>query len=152
MKKLFVLVILPVFLFFSCVSNVVFDNSIPLEKTSKIYAGMVGKITEYNGISVNWNYNLVQIPAGDTVLQMDIETSIQVKGALFKYNFQPQKQYYFMINSKNDLLGLDVYAFDYGEKPGAYVMGGTNREWEKHLVAYVPFLNVRPRGSKTVLE
>lgn len=94
-----------------------------------------------------------QIPAGDTTLEIDVDaklsvsyignsshtTVLRVKGALFRYNFQPMKEYYFDAAQKDDKYGLVVYAWDYGEKNAGQ---GTAGNWNAHLVAFVPFLNV----------
>jgi len=159
MKKLFFLTCISVLLFFSCTtatkSGVVFDDSVPIEKSSQIVT-YSGTITGYNGISVTWKptmTNAVQIPAGDTIFEMDIASTIgntiyKGNGALFKYNYLPNKQYLLWFNIKDELWGMNVYTFEIGEKiPFATVSG-----MEPYLTAFVPFLNASKEKQKTVLE
>jgi hypothetical protein len=165
MKKLLLLISLSVLLFASCKTITAFDESIPEEKTARIMMGNIGVVTEYNGISVKWERprgltaTLHQIPAGDTVLQIDVDTQLSVsynsyytsdafnvtttrttlklKGAIFRYNFLPKKEYYFDAAKNNDeVYGLKIYAFDYDDKNAG---SGTPAEYEAHYVTFVPF-------------
>lgn len=161
MKKILALTCLLVLLFSSCVSVKKFDESVPEEKTARIFTGGIGTVTGYNGISVNWervkgfSFVFNQIPAGDTTLEIDVDAQLssfydggtnttyrkilQVKGALFKFNFQPQKEYYFEAAQKDNTYGLSVYAWNYGEKGSG---SGGPSTWTEHFVAFVPFQNV----------
>jgi len=165
MKKLLILTCLSVLLFFSCKTIATFDESIPEEKTARIMIGDIGVVTEYNGISVNWERlrgftaTLHQIPAGDTVFKIDVDAQLsvnygssysgnsfnvtttrnilQIKGATFRYNFQPQKEYYFDAAQNNDkIFGLRIYAWDYGDKNAG---SGTPAQFDEHYVTFVPF-------------
>ena len=171
MKKLLVLAGLSAFLLLSCSTNVgiVYDDSIPVEQTAWISRlgrmGPIGVITGYNGIAVNWKnqgwYKLVQIPAGDTLLEWDIDATILVpqsyhdkapgtnytyqgKNMVFRYTFKPQKTYYFTIElTEDDKLGVRIHEYNFGEKLS---------NLEDHFVDFVPFLNVKSNTEKTVLD
>jgi len=151
MKKLWVLAG-SVLLFFSCSTGVgtVFDDSIPVEQTAQIYTYRVGSITAYNGITVNWQLKIsaksIQIPAGDTLLVWDVMgdrgyTRYRGKNLEFRYNFQPQKKYYLLLNDKYDeaegtvTYGIDVYTYEINEK----ITNNTG----PHFTEFVPFLNQR---------
>jgi hypothetical protein len=166
MKKLLVITGM-MGLFFSCGTfatsvGIVFDDSIPAEQTAQFFTFNIGKVTEYNGIPVNWEPNVssmktVQIPAGDTVLVWDIRAGqgniiYTGKNMVFRYNFQPQKKYFLMFrrvydeNEKNEIYGLRVYTYEIDEK-----YGGTWDDVEAHFTEFVPFLNTQG-SQKTVLE
>jgi len=86
MKKLLLFASISFFLFLSCSTSVgiVFDDSIPIEKSSEICT-YAGTITGYNGIAVSWKPSLsnsVQIPAGDTIFEFDINA--QWGGTIYK--------------------------------------------------------------------
>jgi len=159
MKKLLILPIILVFLFFSCSTTtkvgIVFDDSIPIEKSSQIVT-YSGTITGYNGISVNWKpamSNAVQIPAGDTLFEFDIRSTLgntiySGSGWLFRYNFPPNKMYFLWFNVENDLWGMNVYTYEIGEKIPVTTMKGM----EPYLMAFVPFLNNKQGNQKTVLD
>jgi len=160
MKKLSVFIVISVLVFFSCRSVATFDESISEEKTTRIFTGGIGTVTEYNGIPVNWErvrslkFTLQQIPAGDTLLQIDVDAELSViysanstsrvilkaDGALFKYNFQPQKEYFFDADMKNSEYGLNIYVWNYGDKNSG---SGTPKDYANHFVAFVPFLNIQ---------
>jgi hypothetical protein len=159
MKKLFILACISVLLFFSCVVTskigIVFDDSIPIEKSSEIvtYSGV---IKGYNGISVDWKpsmSNSVQIPAGDTILEFEIASSIgntiyRGSGWFFKYNFLPNKKYILWFNVKDELWGMNVYTYEIGEKIPVMTVSGM----EPNLTAFVSFLNATKEKQKTVLD
>ena len=128
-----------------------YDESIPVEKSAMVFQN-VGDIIVYNGINVNWKqYKMtrgVQIPAGDTLLEWNIQSNdILGKNILFRYNFQPNKQYTFWVCFRNEdhedenfsykIYGLQVFAYDFGHKITYSDFGN-----EKYLVGFVPFLNV----------
>jgi len=158
MKKLLVLAGISVLLFFSCSTTVgkgmVFDDSVPIEKSSQIVT-YAGKITGYNGISLTWKptlSNAVQIPAGDTIFEFDIvsplgNTIYKGSGALFQYKYLPNKKYFLWFNVRDDIWGMNVYTFEIGDKIPATTMRGL----EPYLTAFVPFINNKQR-QKTVLE
>ena len=159
MKKLFFLSGIMILLFFSCMSTqsagVVFDDSLPVEKSSWISMYNVGTITGYNGISVNWKSSAsksIQIPAGGALLEMDIDSTqgnIIYKGRnmLFLYEFQPQKQYLFIVGKQDGGAGLKVHTYDIGEKI-RQTQSGVNA----HFTEFVPFLNTGDSGGKTILN
>jgi len=178
MKKLSVFIGILVLLFVSCKTIASFDESIPEEKTTRICMAGIGTVTEYNGISVKWEglsgfkFTVNQIPAGDTLLQIDVDAQLSVfynsyynsngnfvnsttrevlklNSALFKFNFQPQKEYYFDAAKSNDGYGLRVYAWDYTEKNAG---SGTPKDFEKHFVTFVPFLKDNQGNNKKVLN
>jgi len=155
MKKYLLLIGILSLLFSSCWtwSVRVFDDSTPEEKTARLFPYDVGTVTEYNGITVNWKKSyslddkLIQIPAGETLLQFDVNSrlyfsnySFTVRGEniLFRYNFQPQKTYVFhlVFHSNSGIYGLNVYAYNYGES-----MRDLRRPSRRRLVEFVPFLN-----------
>ena len=152
MKKLFFCTAILVLLISSCTvtkAGIVYDESIPLEQTSWISTGQVGTITAYNGIAVKWSkYKIIQIPIGDTLLELDLEarrgdTIFTAKGVLFRYAFQPEKLYSFLFSSDENGYGLSVYAWDYGEAWATYD--------EKHFVEFVPFLNFGGSSSEPTI-
>jgi hypothetical protein len=128
----------------------VFDDTVPLEQSSRIYVNKVGAITGYNGIDVNWSRNgSTLIPAGDTLLEFNVngeirsDTILRVNGALFRYNFQPGKVYDFFIRERNGRIGLNVYSWNFGEPITTY---------DGHFVEFVPFLNLSSSREPTVLN
>jgi hypothetical protein len=159
MKRSFLWVILPL-LILSCTTSagLIYDESIPLEKSTWIGTQNLGTVTGYNGITVNWKQEtgakMIQIPAGETLLEVDVNSAIgntryTGKGFLFRYNFQPGKQYLFMAgrDKESDDLGFHIYAWDIGERIGTYS--------EKNYDAFSPFLNAAGNtgvGGNTVLE
>jgi len=154
MKKLFVLIGISVLLFFSCKTLVAFDESIPEEKTARISFDSVGNITAYNGIPVNWKrslaFNVYQIPAGETTLEFDLDNrNFFGKNILIKYDFQPQKEYFFDVGKRDNMTGLIVYAWDYGDKMAG---SGTPKQIQSHYVGFAPFLNTRQGNQKLVLD
>lgn len=154
MKNLLALIGISGLLFFSCKTITAFDESIPEEKTARIIFVNVGSITSYNDIPVDWKrtigFHFYQIPAGDTKLEFDIENgNYSGKNIIIKYDFQPQKEYYFEIGKKDNNYGLTVYAWDYGDKSS---VSGTPKQMQAHIVGFAPFLNVRQGNQKLVLE
>jgi len=145
------------------VVKIVFDDSVPPEKSSWINVGNVGRndivtVAAYNSISVSdWKTlypEMIQIPAGATEIEMDIEHIIRnilltikltAKNMIFKYNFQPQKQYYItLVGSLNDELdiegeyGVNIYEWNFGERiPENFEY----KNIKNHFTAFVPFLN-----------
>ena len=154
MKKLFILFGLSVFLVSSCVilgsPKIIFDDSIPVEETSWLWTDNVGKIIGYNGIEVNWQLfgaNMVQIPAGKTVLEWEINalsgnTRYRGKNMLFAYNFQPSTKYYISFKNNDGVYGLSLFAYELEEPL---------RDISDHFVEFVPFLN-NQGNQKTVLD
>jgi hypothetical protein len=137
-------------------AGTVYDEAVPLEQSSWIYTtrwlndGWVGDITGYNGIKVFWDVDsgVIQIPSGNTLLEFNVHGPVHRKGvttnrlaysltflgALFQYNFQPEKLYQLVVAvSDNGQYGLDVYAWNFGE-----IFFGYDK---KHYVEFVPFLN-----------
>jgi hypothetical protein len=138
----------------------VFDESVPLEKSSWISPYNVGIILSYNGIPVNWTpftsinekLEFYQIPAGPAVLEWDIRYSFdgagyRANGALFPFNFLPEKQYYFTFRIIDRQPGLNVYVYDIGEK----IVLGESLYIKEKLFGFVPFSNVPPISNATVL-
>jgi hypothetical protein len=158
MKKLWLLAGISVLLFFSCTittkAGIVFDDSIPVEQTTMVHTAYIGKVTGYNGIAVDWNPKLtetIQIPSGDTLLELNIGamyygTIYRGKDMLFRYNFQPQKQYVLKFNIEDAVYGLNVHTYEIGEK-----FSGMQKDFDAHFTAFVPFLN-NPTNQKTVLD
>jgi hypothetical protein len=144
-------------LFFSCATRtgIVFDNSVPVEKSTWIAPSNVGTVVGYNGIEVKWkagSYELIQIPAGETLLELNVNGYVNFspnilrgEGALFRYNFHPGKKYFLLIQRKDDVYGLNVYVYEYEEK-----ISISMEDAEKHLVGFTPFLNMVV--GKTVLN
>ena len=136
-------------------ATITYDDAIPPEKSAWISLTQVGTVTGYNGISVNWSSKLtgvqgmVQIPSGNTLLELNIDAQgayvhYTGKGILFRYNFQPQKQYTFWVRELDGQFGMSVYAYDLGEKI-------TMKNWnnEVSFVEFVPFMNT---NTKTILN
>jgi len=162
MNKLLLLICLAALLTASCVitpkANVIYDETIDVEKSAWVCPN-VGAIIGYNGIEVNWIVNpfsiaFVQIPAGSTLLEWDIDTSqgnttYRISNVLMRYNFLQGKQYLFLVgrdsNSGSGSLGLKVYMYDIGERIGA-----SYSEMDKHYHGFAPFLNLENR--RTVLD
>jgi hypothetical protein len=159
MKRQFLLVIILSLLILSCTTSagLIFDESIPLEKSFWLSAQNLGTITGYNGITVEWKpmgAKMIQLPAGDVLFEVNLYSAIgntiyTGKGLIFQYNFRPGKQYLFEArrDKESNDLGLRVYAWDIGEKIGTYS--------ESNLEAFVPFLNAEGNtgvGGTTVLE
>ena len=157
MRKQLFLFALTALLVLSCTtsSGTVFDDSVPIEETAWISPGPIGIITGYNGIPVKWKADgtkLIQIPAGETTLEWDVNTTdgytnYKGKNMVMSYNFRPQKQYVFSLTIIDEKYGLNVQVYDFGEK-----VSGTKSDLEKHFEAFTPFLNAAGVGAKTVLE
>jgi hypothetical protein len=161
MKKLLLLTGISVLLILSCTMSVgmVFDDSVPEEQSTYI-SSSVGEIIGYNGISVKWKqgFKAVQIPAGDTLLEWNIDAPrygssarYTGKNLLMRYNFEPQKWYYFIYDIKNGAPGLNVYVYAAGEKVEAAVLNNWS-VYDAHYVGFAPFLNVRRADEKLILE
>ncbi len=158
MRKIFVLCVTCILFVLSCTisEKAVFDESVPIEDSAWVTQGGVGKIVGYNGISVDWNLGMTgmaRIPAGDTVLEWNIDGTVtntarpvKGEGILFRYNFHPQKKYFFRIMRKNNAYGLDVHSYNFDEEVSLL----SNEEFEMHFVDFVPFLNVE--SGTTVLN
>jgi len=107
-------------------TSIIHDESVAPEQSSWVGTDNAGVIVGYNGIAVNWKARMgktIQIPAGNTLLEWDIEggnplgnTIYKAKGALFLYNFQPQKKYYFIPTRLDDKYGFHVYSYDADQK------------------------------------
>jgi len=174
-KGVLVLVLagLSVLLSFSCATTpssvsktFVFDDSVPAEQLTEVQLQNLGTITGYNGIAVNWKQDgllggwrdcIIKIPAGDTLFEFDLYVVWRPnyyvgKGALFRYNFLPNKKYALVFSAldwreKDRIYGLNVYTFEIGEKVPAFLMGiGRN---QPNFTEFVPFVNAQ---GKIVLE
>ena len=145
------------FVLFSCLSTssviAEYDESIPLEKTARLCTTRQGVIVGYNGIGVNWETKgneMIQIPAGDTLLEWNLNAHssgyyFQGDGILFRYNFQPQKQYLFLVAQKEKVWGFNIWSYDFNEKTPSRITTSAI----DHLIDFAPFLNV---SSKTILK
>jgi hypothetical protein len=135
-SKLFIIGVV-VLLISSCATEtratIVYDELIALEETAWISTYNMGTIVKYNGEEVNWPASkkdeLIQIPAGDTLLEWDIHSTIDNKywsgKAVIRYNFQPQKQYYFFPGNYHFKTAIYLIIYDYGKK--TYGQGG---QWD----------------------
>jgi hypothetical protein len=161
-KQLLWVIILPL-LILSCYTvgnfkgGTIYDESVPLEESALI-SQVMGTITGYNGITVNWKTvmgkaGLIQIPAGDTLLEVDVDsapgnTRYIGKGMIFQYNFQAGKYYYLSPGRDRETgdVGVHIYSWSQGEKVG--VLSENNYE------AFAPFLNAEGNTGTgtTVLE
>jgi len=168
-KAVVFLLCINILLLVSCITNpkarIIFDDSIPLEKTAWICPGNVGAITGYNEIEVNWkpsaySYNyFIQIPAGNTLLEWDINSNLgntiyRASNILFRFNFLPGKQYYLVFGRDPEAkeagtgaLGIKVYMYNIGES-----INGSSSEMDKHFYGFAPFLNIDSTRRRTVLE
>ena len=147
-KKELVLFGLCFIIFSSCAhlekATQTFDESVPMENSSWICPRGGGEIIGYNGIPVSWKIPffgavpVIQIPAGDTLLEWNIDNGYyKGKNILFRFNFQPQKQYYFDAGKEDEAYGLYVFEWDCNEKL-PWLKGG----WDKRgLLGFFPFLN-----------
>ena len=124
----------------------IFDESIPLEKTTRISAGNAGEIIGYNGIVVSWKNEgsivptMIQIPAGDTLLEWNVQSRngniiYSGKNLLFRFNFQAQKQYIFLASRVDGKEGFKVYVYDFEEKIPS------NMYKDEYFVGHVQFLD-----------
>lgn len=149
MRTRFFFVFLAIVLFVSCAATpsvkTVFDDSIPLEHTAWISTTFQGSIVGFNGIPVEWKKgdisHMIQIPAGDALLEWNIQSGnlyIQrsAQGVQFQYNFQPQKQYIFLLRIHGDIDGFDVWHYDIGENMDF----NPKRSDEQHYAGFTPFL------------
>jgi hypothetical protein len=150
-KGILVLAGLSILLFFSCktTAGIVFDDSVPLEQSAWIECS-IGTITGYNGIAVNWEQDsgkMVQIPAGDTLLEWNVSTrsgntNYSGKDMLLRYDFQAQKQYFFIFKlASNGTYGVNIFTCDFGKMVNLY----------RDHFEFVPFLNAQG-NQRTVLE
>jgi hypothetical protein len=157
MKKLLVLIGLLSLLFASCETITKYDDSIPEEKTTRVVTYRIGDVVAYNGIPVNWKrsavmfqLNYYQIPAGDTLLEFNVNAGLGSgryltgKGLQIKYNFQPQKEYWFYIGQRDRTYGVFIYAWDFGDKNA----GSINKN---NFIGFAPFLNIdKVTGDNTI--
>jgi len=161
-KSVLVLVLagLSVLMISSCASsmnNFVFDDSIPTEQLVELQFLDVGTTVGYNGINVDWRSSdwyvyTVKIPAGDTLLEINVETKSRntnyfQRGSLFRYNFRPNMKYSLRFGTDEGITGLNVFTFEGGENMPAKLYDKT----DPHFAAFVPFLNAQG-SQKTVLE
>ena len=150
MKKKLILIGTVCLLLLSCYTSkptIIYDDSTPVKETAWIFIGGINRcsITGYNGIPVNWpEEEMVQIPAGDTLLEWKFTGAYRGENIMFQYNFLPQKKYYFEVDRKDGKHGLIVYIFDFEESP--YSLG---RPSQKNVAGFVPFLGT---GEKRVLK
>jgi hypothetical protein len=166
MKKgvlILVLAGLSCLIFSSCSSanfkQFVFDDTVPTEQLTEIEMNNVGTIVGYNGIAVDWKPSgiyivyIVKVPAGDTLFEINVDhiaagAAWRGKGALFRYNFLPNKKYTVRFSDTEGVWGLKVYTYEVGEKmPISFSIETT----DPHFTAFVPFLNAQGT-QKTVLE
>ncbi|MDR0322089.1 MAG: hypothetical protein LBI28_11345 [Treponema sp.] len=157
MKKLLLIVTVLAIPILSCTTTVtgagvIYDESIPLEQSSHINVSNFGRITAYNGLTVNWG-GTIQIPAGNTLLEANVYSQIgntvySGKGLLLRYNFQPGK-YYFLRAGRaegSSTVGIRIYAYDIGEK-----FTSSWSDFEAHFVEFIHFLNT-DSGETPVLN
>ena len=144
------LIILPVFIIMSCTvlkAGVVYDATIPEEKSARLYTGNVGTVTGFNGTRVRWVSAMgkyTQIPTGDTTLEYDLHLMIGTKntvgkGVLFQYDYLPEKQYIFLGARVKGVPGLNVYSYHYRERI-PFILN--EKKLEKNFIAFVPFLKI----------
>jgi hypothetical protein len=143
-KRLLFLATIVILLAVSCVTtselNQIYDDSIPLEYSSRICTFNAGEIIGYNGAPVNWKQvqskkKMIQIPAGKTLLEWNISSQngpiyYHGKNILFQYDFKPMKQYHFLAQTPNGIPGFHIYESNFGEV----------FSWDNHI-GHVPFLN-----------
>ncbi|MCL2719806.1 MAG: hypothetical protein FWD47_00510 [Treponema sp.] len=141
------------FIFGSCVTTemlqgmlIVFDESVPLERSATIafYSGV--EVTEYNGIPVphkksfgntksEWKY--VAIPAGVANFTVDVlhasgNTIWKGSNFIFRYNFRPGLEYVILVAYKEREWGVDIY------QQSVPSFGTPDRE---NLLDFVLFIN-----------
>jgi hypothetical protein len=163
-KQIFSSLLFSSLLILSCVTTasvgLVYDESVPLEKSAWLGIGNLGTVTGYNGITVSWKpmgTKMIQIPAGETLLEVDVHTEYAAtiykgKGLIFQYNFQPESLYYIFAGRDTETgdAGVHIYAYDFGEK-----LKMSQSDFQEHLEAFTPFLNAEGNtgvGGQTVLE
>ena len=149
MKNKLYFVIFIIILLSACVSSAnvskIFDESLPIEKTSRLSTRHIGNVVGYNGIKVDWEtngYDMIQIPAGDTLLEWNLNVrTANVRfvgnGIKFRYNFQPQKQYLFLVSVKNKEWGFNIWGYDYNEKIPSLITDSA----KNNFIEFIPFLN-----------
>ena len=146
--------------------SIIFDESVAPENTAWITTVLMGTITGFNGVEVNWgkytSLKLIQIPAGDTLLEWDLDAYVILgtitynykgKDILLRYNFLPDKKYTFQVvkeDQKEDgRYGVNIYRWEKNEKIPSLDAGVYG--WRKNFLEFVPFLNVDP-GGRTILQ
>ncbi|MDR2575712.1 MAG: hypothetical protein LBC52_04630 [Treponema sp.] len=91
----------------ACVSQVIFDESLPLEESAHLFFYGELNITEYNGIPVPYkkifdttssNWRDVYLPPGEMEFMLDVYQKIgnfifTAKDVLFRYKFDAGKYY-----------------------------------------------------------
>lgn len=94
----------------SCITEpVVFDESIPLEKTATVAFVMLAP-TVYNGIPVDKKWLWARIPQGEASFVVDIVgAKVSGSGFILSYNFEGGKEYCLYFATDGDLYGADVY-------------------------------------------
>ena len=182
MKKLFLLI--AVTFLVSCATTttgsvgIVHNRSVPVEQSAWISPSdppnVLGEITGYNGTAVKWKISrtklfgldikFIQIPAGNTILEWNINTtlvlyddsvystgqtlrSIKGKNILFAYNFRPGKKYFFRFLLKDEKYGFNVFSYNFDEE-----ISFSGEGTRAHLEGFVPFLNVGGPSDRTILE
>jgi len=156
-------------LFSSCTTtkvHLVFDDSIPIEQSAQVQFYNIGYITGINGIAVDWdlrfnglnfnNVDLVMIPAGKTLLEIDVVSysgngfgGFNVttgKGMVFLYDFLPNKRYSLRLWQENGMYGLRVYTYESTEE----VPTGNIKDSDPHFTEFVPFLNFQDQYNETL--
>jgi len=164
--SIFLFFVMIVYLFSSCALTPKvkgqFDESVPVESSAWLSTRNAGRIIGYNGIPVNWRAGIIfgygtrmyQIPAGETLLEWNVSSELRGlqmrysgKNAFIRFNFQPQKQYFFLIGwdvvRVDDKLqrkfGFRIYAYDVGEKiPNDRLL--IKLYSADHFVGFAPFL------------
>ena len=86
---------------------------------------------------------MIQIPAGDTLLEWNIKAetfagSYRGNGLLYRYSFEPEKQYFFYLAEVNGAYGLTVYAYDYD-----VTITARQHLHRDYYVEFVPFVNIQ---------
>ena len=160
MRGKFFLVIIACLLLAGCMNtkpSIIFDESVAPERTAWITTVLMGTITGFNGVEVNWgkytSLILIQIPAGDTLLEWDLDAYVSLgiytynykgKGILLRYNFQPEKKYTFQVvredQKRDGRLGVNIYRWEKNERIPSLNAGVVG--WKKNFLEFVPFLNV----------
>ena len=152
---LLVLLCLLALLAMSCTTTtsvgIVFDESLPEEKTAQLILSNTGNITSYNDIAVDWklfDMQTVKIPAGNTILIWNIKNYFyRGKNLIFAYNFKPQKKYLFVVKQKEETTGMDVHEYELEE-----AIHWSEKDLATHFVEFVKFLNVRGAGETLILN
>jgi len=152
----------------SCVSMMVFDETIPKEQSSVLFFYGI-EVTEYNGIAVPYKKNMlgdtqsswhyVVLPAGTMEFNFDVvysephtdafgrhsRTNYRGEGHKLTYNFEPNFEYMVMFSIRDRIWGIDIYQW---EKMPKAMVGFP----EENRIAFLPLKSADGSSENIILE